>query len=432
MITPHFPPDSTAGTHRVRLIAPHLPEFGWDPTVLTVDPRDYEGPLDPLLAESVPPSVQVVRSRAWSAQASRRFGIGDLGLRAFPGLRRDATRLFATHRFDAVFVTVYPTYPALLGRSLKKRFGVPFVLDLQDPWVGEWGRSVGGGHEGRVDWRSRASRFVAMRLEPLVVSAANAITAVSKLTYEQALARTRRASPAVTAELPIGWDAADRAFLSAHRAGPRRWAGDDLLHLVYVGTLLPTGVDTVRTLLAAVARLRGGTAGADRLRIHFFGTSNQRRAAARGRVLDIARQAGLGDIVTEVPERLDYFDALGVLADASAVLLLGSGEPHYAPSKVFPALISERPVIAVLHEASPAVALLRGAGTRPSVRLATYSDERPVTAQIDAIAEVLSDFLADSSYRGDAVDWSALEPASGRSLAGRLADVLTRTLSCAA
>jgi hypothetical protein len=23
--------------------------------------------------------------------------------------------------------------------------GVPFVLDYQDPWVGEWGRSVGGG-----------------------------------------------------------------------------------------------------------------------------------------------------------------------------------------------------------------------------------------------------------------------------------------------
>ena len=44
MISPHFPPDSTAGTHRVRLLAPRLREHGWAPTVLTVDPRDYEGP----------------------------------------------------------------------------------------------------------------------------------------------------------------------------------------------------------------------------------------------------------------------------------------------------------------------------------------------------------------------------------------------------
>ena len=47
MISPHFPPDSTAATHRVRLLAPHLPAHGWQPTVLTVDPRDYEGRLDP-------------------------------------------------------------------------------------------------------------------------------------------------------------------------------------------------------------------------------------------------------------------------------------------------------------------------------------------------------------------------------------------------
>src|SRR5258707_6050339 len=67
MISPHFPPDSTAGTHRVRLLAPHLASHGWEPTVLTVDPRDYEGRLDPALAASVPSSLSVVRARAWAA-----------------------------------------------------------------------------------------------------------------------------------------------------------------------------------------------------------------------------------------------------------------------------------------------------------------------------------------------------------------------------
>ena len=37
MVSPHFPPDTSAASHRVRLLAPHLPEFGWEPTVVTVE-----------------------------------------------------------------------------------------------------------------------------------------------------------------------------------------------------------------------------------------------------------------------------------------------------------------------------------------------------------------------------------------------------------
>src|SRR4029078_3951716 len=92
--------------------------------------------------------------------------LGDLGLRAFEGLWREASHLLSRERFDALFITVYPTYPALLGPLLKKRFKVPFVLDYQDPWVGAWGLDVGPGRGGRPDAKSRASRWLAMQLEP--------------------------------------------------------------------------------------------------------------------------------------------------------------------------------------------------------------------------------------------------------------------------
>src|SRR5438045_904098 len=180
MVSPHFPPDSTGATHRVRLLAPRLREHGWEPTVLTVDPRDYEGALDPALADSLPADLRVVRARAWPARMTRLVGIGDLGLRAFEGLWREASQLLARETFDVVFITIYPAYTALLGPLLKRRFGVPFVLDYQDPWVGEWGRTVGPGADGRPDLRSRISRLVALRLEPLALRAADPITAVSR------------------------------------------------------------------------------------------------------------------------------------------------------------------------------------------------------------------------------------------------------------
>src|ERR1700704_4865787 len=91
VVSPHFPPDSTAGTHRARLLAPRLREHGGEPTVLTVDPRDSDGALDPALAASVPGDLRVVRSRAWPVGLTRSLGVGDLGLRAFEGLWREAS-----------------------------------------------------------------------------------------------------------------------------------------------------------------------------------------------------------------------------------------------------------------------------------------------------------------------------------------------------
>ena len=44
ILYPHFPPSNLAGVHRPRLFAQHLPDFGWEPVVLTVDEKYYEIP----------------------------------------------------------------------------------------------------------------------------------------------------------------------------------------------------------------------------------------------------------------------------------------------------------------------------------------------------------------------------------------------------
>jgi glycosyltransferase involved in cell wall biosynthesis len=428
LVSPHFPPDSTAGTHRARLLAPHLGEHGWEPTVLTVDPRDYEGALDSVLADSVPADLRVVRARAWPASLTRLLGVGDLGLRAFEGLWREASRLLAHERFDALFVTIYPAYPALLGPLLKRRFGVPFVLDYQDPWVGEWGLSVGGA-DGRPDFRSRASRFAAQRLEPFVLRAADGVTAVSAATYQQALGRNHDARPTTVAELPIGWDESDVEFLRARaqRRSPLIPIGDGLIHVVYAGTLLPTGVETLHAVCAALARLRERDAAvASRLRLHFFGTSNQRSADAPQRAMPVAREFGVDDLVTEQPLRLDYFDALQTLVDATAILLMGSSEPHYTPSKVFPAMLSGRPLFALYHAASTATDLLRRFGGPPAVRLITYDGDRPAITRVDEIATHLCALARNPAGDQGSVDRRVLEAVSARALAGRLAGVFDR------
>ena len=424
MISPHFPPDSSAGTHRVRLLAPHLEAYGWQPTVLTVAEQDYEGRVDPALAALVPASLAVVRSRAFSPSLTRPIGFGDLGLRALPGLRRTAWRLFEQRPFDLVFITIYPTYPAVLGPMIKRRFSVPFVLDYQDPWVSAWGKQVGGGSGGAVDVKSRSTRALAERLEPRVLRAADAVTAVSARTYEEALDRTG-AAPRAVAEIPIGWDSGDLDAL-ARRCGTHPLIPDDgRVNICYTGTLLPLGVATLRAVFAAArAVIDREPQLADRLRFYFFGTSNQ-STGGEERVMPHARELGIEPLVREQPARLDYLDALDALRQASALLLLGSSEAHYTPSKVFPALLANRPILAVYHEASTAIDMLTAAAPSPMARVIAFNDERSVDAAVGCIAEALRAIMS-SAGEAVQVNRDALEPWSARALAGRLAAICDR------
>ena len=102
MVSPHFPPDSTATSHRVRLLAPHLPRHGWEVTVVSVDPRDYETRLDPELARLLPEGVRklldvamalVVKPRVLlldeptsGVSANEKFAIMDLVMSAARGV----------------------------------------------------------------------------------------------------------------------------------------------------------------------------------------------------------------------------------------------------------------------------------------------------------------------------------------------------------
>ena len=392
--------------------------------MLTVAEQDYEGRVDPELAALVPASLSVVRSRALSHRWTRAMGIGDLGLRALPGLGRSAWRLFEQRAFDAVFITIYPTYPAVLGPMLKRRFGAPFVLDYQDPWVGAWGRDVGGGAAGAVDVKSRSTRALAERLEPRVLRAADGVTAVSARTYEDACARTG-AAPRAVAEIPIGWDAADLDALARRGARARLIPEDGRVNICYTGTLLPLGVATLRAVLAAArASIDRNPRLADRLRFYFFGTSNQ-SGGGEARVLPHARELGVEHLVHEHPARLDYLDALDALRQASVLLLMGSSEPHYTPSKVFPALLANRPLLAVYHEQSPAIDVLRAAAPPPAARVMSFSDARPVESVVGCIADALAG-VASSAGEPVHINRGALDPWSARSLAGRLASVCDR------
>jgi hypothetical protein len=356
-ISPHFPPDSSAGAHRARLIAPHLEAAGWTPTVVTVTPSSYEANMDDELAATVPSSLDVVRVDAWPVRTTRQLRIGDLGLRALLPLRRMCAALCARQHYDLAYITIYPTYPAVLGPWLKRRWGLRFVLDVQDPWVGSWGVRTGPG--GAPDLRSRLSRTLAVRLERHVVPAVDGITAVSRQTITELAARVPHVAVVPSEELPIGWEPRDWSHidLTVVRHSQQPWTA------AYVGTILPAGRDILRGFLRGVAQWRRARAPhAESARVIFVGSSNESAGTPPSVATTIAAEEGLEDSVDEHPARVPYFEALRINAAADLVVVLGTNEPHYTASKIFPALLARRPLLAIVHRASTVAAMLQGRG----------------------------------------------------------------------
>lgn len=416
IVAPSYAPSSYPPTHRVRFFARHLPEFGWDPEIVSVDAFDMNEPADPDIGRLVPASVRVTRSRAFPVALTRRLGIGDLGYRSLLPMRRVLNRVIAERRPDLVFIPG-PPWPAFLhGPYIERRFGIPYVIDYIDPWVSAMGA------DGR--WWTKAFwyRQLAIRLEPNVVRHASHFVAVSDGTNEG----VRERYPSLPVDrftgIPYGFEASDfEALRAAPRANPWWPAGDGNVHMAYVGAMLPNGFETLRALFHAVLTLRDTAPELfARLRLHFFGTTYDPNAT-EGRVVPVAREMGLGDRVTEHARRVPYLDALNILCSADVILALGSTERHYTASKIFPNILARRPMLAVYHEASTVCEIVQ---TANAGELVTYSDETRAEARAAEIAAAIVRLeTPPGTYDPARVRWDHFEGYSARNMTRQLATI---------
>jgi hypothetical protein len=83
--------------------------------------------------------------------------------------------------------------------------------------------------------------------------------------------------------------------------------------------------------------------------------------------MPIAHELGLADVVSERPERISYVSALAALRASHIVLMFGSTERAYNASKLYPAILSGRPVLALCHADSAMRATMEETGAGVSV-----------------------------------------------------------------
>jgi glycosyltransferase involved in cell wall biosynthesis len=386
ILSPNFPPINAPDHQRVRMSLPNLAEFGWRATVLAVSPEYVEGLRDPLLLETVPGTTRVVRTRALSAKRTRQFGVGNLALRALPYLKREGDRLLSSEQFDLVFFSTTAFPVMALGRRWLKRWGVPYVLDFQDPWHSDYFRdrkdTPPGGH-----FKYGLSQKLARLLEPYTVKKASHIITVSPAYRESLLQRYAWLSADHFTVLPFGAAENDFDLLRSLDLKQKVFDPQDgKRHWVYVGAGGTAMTFSIRSFFQALGRARrnGGGRELENLMIHFIGTDYAAGDRARETFRPIATECGVADIVEEFPNRIPYFEALKCLTDADALIVPGSDDSGYTASKICVYAMANKPMLAIFHEESSAVSLLRDANVGTVVTFKDGSESERMTSEIEA------------------------------------------------
>src|SRR5713101_6050852 len=363
---------------------PYLAENGWRATVLTVSPDYIEGARDLLLSETVPKETRVIHTKALRARRGR-IGIGAIGLRALPQLRRAGDRLLAVEKFDLIFFSTTAFPIMTLGRRWLRRWGVPYVLDFQDLWLSEYfnGRSdTPPGGRFKYGMSQRLARW----LEPYTLKKTSHIISVSPTYRQTLLNRYFWLSADRFTVLPFGVSESDFRLVKSLNVRQKVFdPSDGKRHWVYVGAGGAAMTFSIRPFFQALRRVRNnGERQFDNLVVHFIGTDYAAGDRTRETFLPIAAECNVADVVQEIPNRIPYFESLKCLIDAEALIVPGSDDPGYTASKIYPYIMANKPMLSIFHEQSSVVDVLRATNAGTLVTFKNDGEVEGISREIEA------------------------------------------------
>jgi len=403
MIAYHFPSDGSVGSYRPLRFVRNLPAFGWQPIVVTDNPRNYDI-YDPGLLEQVPKSTEILRVRnpdPWKAIQERRAGTFQKSItsmsseaavrvyaaqeRPLRSMAREAVRNLESffYRPDmamlwipvatkavmkacsqnkpaAIWATGSPWSSFIVARKVSQRTGIPYVLDLRDSWTLNYD-----------ELQARQSERAKARDRDLLRTLFHGAQAIVLRYMGEAETYWRAYSDAMdpkrTHLIPNGYDGQ-----IASGNVPR---GERCM-VLYTGGVAPYIYESLLDALALMKRSEPDIARV--LRIVFVGFQTE--------LIDkIIERLDLTDIV-ETSRPLPNSEIGRLQNQAHALLLLGwkpTQGSEFGGSKIFGYLKSGRPIVGVLPK-DENTRILR------SVGVSTIADASSLTQIIEVFRRLVN------------------------------------------
>lgn len=241
IITYYFPPAGGPGVQRVLKFIKYLPEYGWNPVVITVKNGDFPA-KDPSLFSDVPDDVPVYRVPAaepytfyrklTGKKEDEEIPVGVLAKEGDPSLLnkmakwiranifipdarigwilpvyKKAVELIDKYDIQAVFSSSPPHSLQLSAKFIKNKFNIPWICDLRDPWTEIYYYQ----HLNRLNISNRLDK----KLEKSVLKSADSVSTVSPQLIEQFKSVSNRNNFIF---IPNGYDSTDMKTVDAGKS----------------------------------------------------------------------------------------------------------------------------------------------------------------------------------------------------------------------
>ncbi len=332
------------------------------------------------------------------------------------------------HDVKAVVTTVSPYGVATLGELVKQRLGIPWVLDLRDPWA----------LDGWMSFASSIHANVELKRMRKALAGADIVignTLEASRTYRAMI----RGDDARVRTIPNGFSerdfaAVDRITLK-HEAGPN---SDGRFHLVHIGTLHdpePSPARGWRVCLRKSFRNIDMTARSGRYLFEAAALVKQQRPDVFDRLQfdlvgwvdgnhgGLAASLGIGSCVKE-HGYVSHDEAIALMMAGDAVFVPLHGLPSderalIVPGKLYEASASERFVLACVPDGD-AADFIRVAGAGAVCR---PDDVKDIARQLIRLVDSWS-----TGARLEGTKRDQLARFSRRALTGRLATVISAAI----
>lgn len=384
IITYYWPPSGGAGVQRWVKFAKYLPENGWEPIILTIDPAYAAYPVtDNSLLSEVPESLTVHKTPArdyFTIYKKDRSKIPSAGFamnqdNSFKGkiLRfargnffipdprkgwndqafRKACELIRSQDISHVITTSPPHSTQLIGLKLKKTFpSIRWIADLRDPWTDIYYYDQ--------FYPTALARRIDVMYEKKVLSNADSITTVGQSLKRLFVSKIHNADSRITV-ITNGYDDED---FTGDVAEPGKFT------ITYAGTL--SDIYPVEGFLDSLKMLKG-----KEFMLRFVGSVSQRQ-----------RDLILSKVKTECANFLPYADhrtAIRYMRESSALLLIipdHRSNPAILTGKLFEYIASRRPIICLGPVEGDAAAIISESGHGMTF---SYTDIKGIGEYLDSL-----------------------------------------------
>ncbi len=332
IIAYHFPPMGGVGVQRTLKFVKYLPEYGWQPHVLSV--REKNNLQDSSLGKEIPTDLPIIRTPIlhlpyqlpWRFRnfITRWFFLVDEQIGWLPFANKIGQRVIAEGKIKSIYSTSAPYTGHLIGRHLHKITHLPWIADFRDPWMGN----------PFMKFPTTLHRQLNERLERSIFTDADRVI----LNTEQ----TRRYYMQKYFALPVeklitisnGYDQSDFPLNNQER--PQ----NSVFTIVHMGSLYKKSRPGRYFLAALHKGLESGILPSNKIRVHFIGNLDQETQS-------LVKQFKLKEVV-ELLGYLPHQQALSELNSADLLLLIsyiGRGGELFVPAKLYEYLASRKPIL---------------------------------------------------------------------------------------